>query len=127
MDIFNGNMMKRWNRAFSINLGISSILVLAQLRKFGPLRGVELSKKLELTPGAITNITNKLFEKNLITRTIDPNSRRSIYYAIEPEGLNILNEAKEKGEKIQIEMLQVLTNEEQRQLLALYKKINESY
>lgn len=88
---------------------------------------MELAKKLNLTPGAITHITNKLYEKKLISRTPDPNSRRSICYAITQDGLDVLKEARETGQKIQMEILQVLTVEEQKQMLALYKKINKSF
>ncbi|MED4534323.1 MarR family transcriptional regulator [Metabacillus fastidiosus] len=127
MDLFNSYSVRRWNSMFQNNLGITPIIVLSELRKFGPLRGVELAKKLELTPGAITNITNKLYEKDLISRTPDPNSRRSIYYSIKQEGLEVLREAKETAEKMNIEILQVLTEEEQKQMLAIYTKVNEYF
>lgn len=127
MEVFNGHSMKRWNSTFSMDLGITPIIVLSQLSKCGPLRGVDLAKKLELTPGAITNITNKLYANNYISRDIDPNSRRSILYSIVPAGQEVLKEAKEKGIKMQLEIMKVLSLEEQNQLLAIYKKINESF
>ncbi|MFX3634360.1 MAG: MarR family winged helix-turn-helix transcriptional regulator [Candidatus Pristimantibacillus sp.] len=127
MEVFSANSMQRWNSVSKINLGITSIIVLSKLRDHGPLRGVEIAKKLNLTAGAITNITNKLYDKNYISRNPDPNSRRSIYYSIKPEGLEVLKEAKETGYKMQLEVMQVLTMEEQEQLITLYKKINESF
>ncbi|WP_377520206.1 MarR family winged helix-turn-helix transcriptional regulator [Priestia megaterium] len=126
MGIFDGLTMQKWNRKFKYNLGITPIIVLSHLSQYERLRGVELADKLELTPGAITNITNKLYEKKLISRTTDPNNRRSNYYSLEEEGLKVLKEAIRVGREMQLDIVEILTIEEQEQMLNIYKKINKA-
>ena len=113
----------RWTKSFKHNIGISPILVLAELKQRGPQQQTVLAKKLGYTPGAMTNIANRLVKRNLAKRQYDESDRRHVYLAITDEGRDLLEEAHEKGKEIRMNMFKVLTEEEVKQYLAIQEKL----
>lgn len=123
LQLFTNHATVKWNRAFEGDLGISSLLVLATLESEGQQRQTELAHILGLTPGAITNISDKLIKKGYAQRKFDDHDRRVIYLAITEEGKKIIKLARAKGEQVQTEIFQVLNESEYEQLLKIYKKL----
>lgn len=120
---FTNESILRWSKSFRLNVGISSILVLSELKSGGPQKQTELANKLGYTPGALTNIANKLLELGLATRKPDASDRRIIRLAITGEGRELLKEAQEKGQWMKQELFSVLTEEEIAQFLRIHEKL----
>ncbi len=70
--------------------------VLAALRRAGPphrLTPTALYNSLLISSGAMTNRLDRLTEAGLVSRTPDPNDRRSVLVALTPKGRRVVDEA----------------------------------
>lgn len=113
----------QWTKSFKHNIGVSPILVLAELKQHGPQQQTVLAKKLGYTPGAMTNIANRLVKRNFAKRQYNESDRRHVYLCITDEGIELLDEARQKGEELRMNMFKVLTEEEVKQYLAIQEKL----
>lgn len=125
MDNFTNGLIVKWNRMFNEDLGVSDILTLGYLKQHGESRPSHIAKALGLTPPTVTNITNKLVKQQLATRLYDENDRRTILIDITDKGTEILQRANEKGQNLRKEMFLKLTEEERKQMLHIFQKLNE--
>jgi DNA-binding MarR family transcriptional regulator len=119
----NNNNIIRFTKEFQYPLGISPILVLAELRTKGPQKQVELADTIGYTKGAMTHIANKLVDLGLIEKTFDEIDRRAVQLAITPKGEYALKEAQEIGKKVFIELFEVLSEEEIENYLNIQEKL----
>lgn len=115
--------MLTWSRSFQRSVGISSILVLQELRQKGAQKQTELASTLGYTPGAMTNIASKLINEAYAIRKYDAGDRRVIRLEITEKGVQLLEEAQQKGTEIRKEMFEVLSEEEVSQFLAIQEKL----
>lgn len=120
--ISNENIVK-FSSKFAYPVGISAILVLAQLRTNGPKKQTELADILQYSKGAITNISSKLVKFELAERLYDEEDRRTIHLKITAKGQSALIEAQKLGEEIYVELFEDLTEEELAQYLSIQRKI----
>lgn len=127
VELFSNEAIIRWNKSFGHSIGISPILVLSELRKKGPQKQTVLANNLGYTPGAMTNIANRLIRNGLAERKYNENDRRNVFLEITEKGCGLLKEAHQKGQEVRAELFQVLTEEELEQFLAIYAKLLKSY
>lgn len=120
---FSNYAIIQWTKATQNRIGISPILVLVELRAHGPQKQSDLAQTLGFTPGAVTNIANKLIEFKLAERKYDASDRRKIYLAITEDGIEVLKDAQLKGQLFYEELFQVLDQEELQQFLDIYEKL----
>lgn len=123
--ISNENIVK-FSSKFEFPVGISAILVLAQLRANGPVMQSDLAETLGYTKGAITNISSKLVKFELAERLYSEADRRTIHLQITEKGRSALMEAQKIGEEIFVELFEELTVEELDQYLYIQQKILNS-
>ncbi|WP_330949097.1 MarR family winged helix-turn-helix transcriptional regulator [Virgibacillus sp. MG-45] len=120
---FSNEMIIRWSKSFPKKVGISPILVLAEIEKHGPQKQSTLAKELGYTPGALTNIANRLIKERLAIRMNDPDDRRVVRLSITEKGIDLLKEAKQKGQEIRQEVFAGLTEEELHWFLRIHQKL----
>lgn len=125
MDKMTNNLIIQWNKGFNKGLGVSHVLILGHLKINGKSRPSDMAKALGLTPPSVTNLTEKLVKRQLITRSIDENDRRIIYLEITYAGEIILKEANEAGQILRKKIFERLTDEERQQMLHIYQKLNK--
>ncbi|MBM7600848.1 DNA-binding MarR family transcriptional regulator [Virgibacillus halotolerans] len=123
IELFTNETIIRWTKAFQPNLGISSILVLAELRDKGEQKQSSLSNGLGYTPGAMTNIANKLIKEGYAERKYNQDDRRLVLLVITDKGISVLNEARQTGEALRKELFSVLSEAEIAQLLVIHEKL----
>ena len=123
---FSNHAIIQWTKSTQNRIGISPILVLVELRTHGPQMQFDIALTLGFTPGAVTNIANKLIELQLAKREYDSSDRRKIYLVITEEGIEVLKEAQLKGQLFYEELFQVLSEEELHQFLSIYEKLLRS-
>ncbi|APC49924.1 MarR family winged helix-turn-helix transcriptional regulator [Virgibacillus halodenitrificans] len=123
IELFSNESMLTWSRSFQRSVGISSILVLQELRQKGAQKQTELASTLGYTPGAMTNIASKLINEAYAIRKYDAGDRRVIRLEITEKGVQLLEEAQQKGTEIRKEMFEVLSEEEVSQFLAIQEKL----
>lgn len=119
-------MLVRWRQASNIDLGISHILVLHELKTHGESRPSDLAKNLNFTPASLTHLSTKLTNQKLISRRQDETDRRTTFWSITNKGLEILNDAHENGQTVRKELFCHLSDEERAALLFIYKKLDNS-
>ena len=125
------NMVEQVNNATIIQytdslskpIGISSIIVLSEIKKRKKCQPIELAKKLGYSKSSITAISNKLISAGYITSTADPHDRRKTYFTITTEGIDILKEAETIGKKYYETLYSVLTEEELAQYIRIQRKL----
>lgn len=123
VELFTNETIVKWTIAFPYHIGISSILVLSELRANGMQKQSTLSNQLGYTPGAMTNIANKLLKEGYAERKYDENDRRIVLLSITDKGLTVINEAQETGRELRKEIFGVLSEEEIKQFLAIHEKL----
>ena len=119
----NNENIISFTKSFQYPLGISPILVLAELKSEGPRKQVELAETLGYTKGAMTNIATKLSNLGLAERLYDESDRRTIQLKITEAGVKALSEAHAIGQEVFIELFQVLSEEEINQYLMIQEKL----
>ncbi|WP_010531431.1 MarR family winged helix-turn-helix transcriptional regulator [Lentibacillus jeotgali] len=123
VELFTNKSIIRFNEAYEHNIGISSILVLAELNKKGPQKSSAIAKELSYTPGAMTNIANKLINEGYAVRQYDEKDRRRVMLAITDQGQHALEDAQKTGQVLRKDVFETLTEEEIRQFRAIYEKL----
>lgn len=122
-ELFTNEAIIRWMKSFPHNIGISPIIVLGELKANGPQKHTILAKKLGYTPGAMTNIANRLIRLGLAERQYNESDRRNVLLAITGPGREMFEEAHRRGQELRSELFQVLSDEEVRQYLAIHEKL----
>ena len=97
---------------------------LAQLHRFHAeqpqgLRMNALSRYLMVTGGNVTSLTDELEKSGYVTRTVDPDDRRSFRVALTLRGKRAFERVAEEHERWVVELLGDLTPEEHQQMHAL--------
>ena len=108
---------------YTYPIGVSSVLVLAELRESGSLRQSDLADMLNYTKGAVTHIATKLVSYELAERLYDEEDRRTVYLNITDKGVAALNEAQKIGESIFLDLFEGLSKEELHEYLRLQQKL----
>jgi|GEM_PF-303990 len=123
VELFTNESIIRFNEAYEHDIGISSILVLAELNQKGPQKSSAIAKELSYTPGAMTNIANKLINEGYAVRQYDDQDRRRVMLAITDQGQHALENAQATGQALRKDVFDTLTNEEIRQFRTIYEKL----
>lgn len=115
-----------FTKSFNHKIGVSPILVLSELKVEGAQKQTVLADKLGCTPGAMTNIANKLVKLGFAKRLYNEDDRRHVLMEITDAGRNVLVEAQARGREAHSEIFNVLSEEELQQYLALTEKLLEA-
>lgn len=98
--------------------------LMAQLERYPEgLRMSELSKRLMVTGGNITGITDQLEQEGLVVRKLDLGDRRAITVKLTDTGLQRFRQMAAHHEQWIIELLGGLTQEEKQTMLVLLRKL----
>ncbi|WP_405027637.1 MarR family winged helix-turn-helix transcriptional regulator [Lentibacillus songyuanensis] len=127
VELFTNESIIKWTKSFQHNIGISPILVLFQLKQKGAQKQSELAKELGYTPGAMTNIANRLIKDGYAERIYDQADRRIIRMGITNAGKALLDEAQQTGQALREELFSVLTDEEIKQFQAIHQKLLRNF
>ena len=95
-----------------LRLGIGQIKSLFFISNHGTTSPGKLAVALKVTPTNVTGIIDRLLEKNLITRTGDPDDRRVIWLRTTPQGDTLVGELRQKRRERMTELFSRLTDQE---------------
>jgi len=96
----------------SLNLGIGQLKTLFFISNRGATTTGKLATALKVTPTNITGIIDRLLEKNLITRTGDPDDRRVLVLRTTPKGDELVAELRQKRRERMTELFKNLSDKE---------------
>ena len=88
-----------------LHLGIGQLKAIFFISNRGSTTTGKLAEALKVTPSNATGIVNRLLEKNLITRTGDPDDRRVLLLRLTPLGDQAVAELRQKRQERKIELL----------------------
>jgi DNA-binding MarR family transcriptional regulator len=98
--------------------------LMAQLeRNPAGLRMNEISKRLMVSGGNVTGITDQLEKEGLVIRTLDANDRRVITVKLTDTGFKRFREMASQHEHWIVELLDGLTREEKQTMFVLLRKL----
>jgi len=98
--------------------------LMAQLEKNpAGLRMNEISKRLMVSGGNVTGITDQLEKEGLVIRAIDSNDRRAVTVKLTESGLKKFRQIAHQHEEWIVRTFDGLTREEKQALFALLKKL----
>lgn len=122
----NNQTITHFTARFPYSIGVSPVLVLAELRTKGPRKQVELAEVLGYTKGAMTSIANKLVLLGLAERKYDDTDRRIIQLCITDKGNEAFIVAQKIGEEMYMELFKTFTPDEIATYLSLQQKLLNS-
>jgi MarR family multiple antibiotic resistance transcriptional regulator len=96
---------------------------LFKMHFFNINRPSDICKSLGVDGGAITRMLDRLEKKALITRSPDPNDRRSLLIAVTDKGREVIDRALPLAVNSQKELVSALTDDEIQQLKIMLRKI----
>ncbi|WP_374582158.1 MarR family winged helix-turn-helix transcriptional regulator [Pseudoduganella sp.] len=98
--------------------------LMAQLERHPEgLRMGELSKRMMVTGGNVTGITDQLEQEKLVVRVPDPKDGRAFSVKLTPAGRKAFGEMAEVHERWVAELLQDITQEDKGQLIELLSQM----
>ncbi|MCG2585533.1 MarR family winged helix-turn-helix transcriptional regulator [Massilia sp. TS11] len=98
--------------------------LMAQLERFPDgLRMGELSKRMMVTGGNVTGITDQLEQEKLVMRVLDPKDRRAYSVKLTGAGRRVFAEMAAEHEAWISELLGELSSDEKAQLIALLSRL----
>ena len=99
---------------------------MAQLERFPEgLRMGELSKRMMVTGGNITGITDQLEQEKLVLRVVDPQDRRAYSVKLTPAGRRAFDDMARVHEGWIAELLQGVTPDDKSQLIDLLSHMKQ--
>lgn len=101
--------------------------ILIILNEAGTMTQQELTKRLGIQPGSVSEVISKLENAELITRTPSETDRRTADIALTGNGRRLALEAAGQRKKRHEEMFSCLSEGEKAELLALLEKISEDW
>jgi DNA-binding MarR family transcriptional regulator len=78
--------------AAKCGLGITDLKTISTLQQEGPMTAGQLGRRLNLTTGAITNVIDRLEQRNFVKRVPDAADRRKVIVTINPNSLTITDD-----------------------------------
>lgn len=116
---------RRFYQQFSMTLPRFDLMSHLRRKPEG-VRMVELSRRLMVTNGNITGITDRLEAEGVVLRTVDPENRSAILITLTPKGIQLFDVAAEAHDKWLSEIFGALINKDKVVLLELLGKQKDS-
>ncbi|WP_232698567.1 MarR family winged helix-turn-helix transcriptional regulator [Brevibacillus daliensis] len=82
-----------------------------------------LAKSMGVTVATISSISNTLERKNLVQRRVNPRDRRLVELGITDQGRQVMEDLFPKFNQGEVDMIKGLTEEEQKKLLKLLRRV----
>jgi DNA-binding MarR family transcriptional regulator len=84
----------------------------------------DVAEQSHITPGAVTQFVNTLVERGFVMRDGDPNDRRIVRLKLTQEAKSHFEKMRKQHLESMIEIFEALTNDEIKQLIALFTKMD---
>lgn len=101
----------------------SQLFVLAIIERHRNIGIKEISKKLNISPSAATQLVDGLVENGYAVRKVDSKDRRALQLELSTKGRKHITELKNKRMEMMAALFDALNDEELKAYLKLHKKI----
>jgi DNA-binding MarR family transcriptional regulator len=121
-NLIEGEVRSRLRTEFDITLPRFDLM--AQLERMpNGLRMGELSKRMMVTGGNVTGITDQLVAEGLVVREDNPQDRRAYIVKLTPDGRKVFRKMAEAHEKWIVQLFGGMAEDDRQQLYALLAKV----
>mgnify|MGYP001356844132 FL=1 len=118
-----GKFSREVAQAIEGTMSVSEFLVLRMLAQTGPSRVSQIARKMQITASAVTFLTDKLADKELILRKRDEADRRVVLVSITEKGARVLEELEALRRAAAERMLEGLSDSELSGIMAILEKL----
>ncbi|MFN3347756.1 MarR family winged helix-turn-helix transcriptional regulator [Pseudorhodoplanes sp.] len=123
-------MAKLFDRAFAsihtkLALSVGNLKIMRTIAFFGPLSASQLGAKVCLDPDKITRAVDALVDRGFVSRKHDETDRRKVVLTLSAKGRRAHEKIEAAAGKLEVELLSVLSADEQRALLASLRKLEQ--
>jgi len=118
-----GKFSREVAQAIEGTMSVSEFLVLRMLAQTGPSRVSQIARKMQITASAVTFLTDKLADKELILRKRDEADRRVVLVSITEKGARVLEELEALRRAAAERMLEGLSDSELSGIVAILEKL----
>jgi len=120
------NVSNRIKEAIDSGLGHPHLYLLMFLKNEGECMVTDIAKHLDITLSAVTNLTDKLFNLDMISRSRRESDRRVVVIGLKEEGQKVIEKISETRNKIFEEYFSNISEEEIQTFFKVVKKISEN-
>ncbi len=107
-------------------MSFSRFLVLHEIKHAKELTQSELQQRLGMEGALVTRFVKQMEKSGLISRRVDPNDNRFMLVALTPAGHALLEKMKSLREKSEAVLLDGVSKQEQKVMVAVIKRIQEN-
>lgn len=118
-----GKFSREVAQAIEGTMSVSEFLVLRMLAQTGPSRVSQIAREMQITASAVTFLTDKLADKELILRKRDEADRRVVLVSITEKGARVLEELEALRRAAAERMLEGLSDSELSGIVAILEKL----
>ncbi|HHY12595.1 MAG TPA: MarR family transcriptional regulator [Firmicutes bacterium] len=108
------------------NMSMSQFLVLRFIAQSGPARVSQIAQKMQVTSSAVTFLTDKLVDKELIGRKRDKTDRRVVLVFVTEKGASLLEELEASRRAAAERLLSNLSDVELSSIVTILDKLASS-
>ena len=119
--LIDGEVRRRLRSGFAMSLPRFDLMAQLERTPAG-IRMGELSKRLMVTNGNVTQLADQLEHEGLVERTADPRNRRSLLIRLTPKGRRRFDTVAKANEGWIVELFAGLSRPEKRQLFTALAK-----
>lgn len=107
-------------------LGVSQDLIIYYLAQQKGLNQKDLVEKLNITPASVSNLVNQMESEGLLVKVQDEKDGRKFSLSLTEKGQSLVSQVIDSWLKIQEEITEGFTNEEQATFLRLLKRVRQN-
>lgn len=112
-----------WRKNIEQYLPPTQAYILSLLCREGPLKVSSLAEALDITPGAVTMLSDKLLAGGYITRTRDEQDRRVVHLQVTEKGQQILLQFREENMQMIRTIFTGTTPEDVQHLIRIFEQV----
>jgi DNA-binding MarR family transcriptional regulator len=126
MRVYNRVQRREMSHLGNYNLTLAQFDVLARLIRAEGITQQALADQLLVTKGNVCGLIDRLSEQGLVERQADPDDRRANLLFLTPVGRALAEQVVPAHQTVVNGLMDGLDEQEQRQLLALLRKLDRS-
>lgn len=120
---FQRKVSAEWHKRMDRLVSGSQATILWKLEYGGPQKASTLAARMNVTPGAITSLSDKLISSGYAVRTKDADDRRVVYLEITDQGREILKQFRVETKSIMEQFFKGLSEEDIHHLIRIYEQV----
>ncbi|MFC7677919.1 MarR family winged helix-turn-helix transcriptional regulator [Paenibacillus sp. GCM10028914] len=120
---FQRKVSAEWHKRMDSLVSGSQATILWKLELSGPQKASTLAAQMNVTPGAITSLSDKLISSGYAIRNRDLHDRRIVYLEITDQGREVLKQFRIETKSIMEDFFTGISEEDINHLIRIYQQV----